>query len=397
MSSRKKKHPVKIDTAVRPGKPPLPSGSPSGKRRRFILGGVVVACLLLGAGLAFAAYTFWPFTAKAPENEAVADKTPPKLNPMKPPGPAPEGMVWIPGGEFWMGVDEEVYPDLPATFFVDAQPVHKVYVDGFWMDKTEVTNDQFARFVKATAYVTVAERKPDRKDYPDAHPDDLVPFSICFKQPGPSDFVDLSRHLGWWHFGKGASWKHPEGPESNLVGREKHPVVHICWYDAVAYCKWANKRLPTEAQWEFAARGGLDRKKYCWGDELAPGGKPHANYWQGAFPRQNDLVDGFMGTAPVGSFPANGYGLHDMAGNVWEWCFDFFQPDYYVESPSKNPRGPRSGFDLNEQGVSKRVQRGGSFLCADNYCKRYVPGARGKGEPNSAASHIGFRCVRDPE
>ena len=319
----------------------------------------------------------------------------PKLNASKPPGPAPEGMVWVPGGEFCMGISKEQLKKFPNAFhFRDCQPVHKVYVDGFWMDKTEVTNEQFARFVKATNYVTGAERKPDPRDFPGVPDKDIPkePFSIVFQMPKEARRDDP---LSWWKLVKGACWKNPEGPGSNLKGREKHPVVQVSWDDAMAYCKWAGKRLPTEAEWEFAARGGLDRKLYCWGDELKPGGKWLCNIWQGKFPTHNSAEDGFTGTAPVGSFPPNGYGLVDMAGNAWEWCADFYRPDYYEKSPEKNPQGPKTSYDPFEPGVVKRIQRGGSFLCADNYCMRYLPGARNKGEPKSAASHTGFRCVKD--
>jgi formylglycine-generating enzyme required for sulfatase activity len=306
-----------------------------------------------------------------------------RINSNKPPGPAPEGMTWIPGGWFWMGNDD----------FDDAEPVHLVYVDGFWMDKTEVTNEDFSRFVEATGYTTVAEKKPDPKDFPDVPLKDLRPFSIVFKQPGPKDKIDLQDYPSWWAIGYGACWKHPEGPKSDLKGRQKHPVVHVCWHDAVAYCKWAKTRLPTEAEWEFAARGGLDRKTYCWGDELKPKGKWQCNIWQGEFPRNNTIEDGFERTAPVGSFPPNGYGLSDMAGNAWEWCSDWYDPKTYSKEPRRNPKGPNKSNDPKEP---QRVQRGGSFLCADNYCKRYLPGARGRGEPSSANNSTGFRCVREP-
>ena len=305
-----------------------------------------------------------------------------KINDAKPPGPAPEGMVWIPGGWFWMGSDE----------FDDAKPVHLVYVDAFWMDKTEVTNEEFAKFVKATNYVTVAEKKPDPKEFPNVPAEDLKPFSIVFKQPGPNVKVNLKNDLSWWEIQYGASWRRPEGLKSDLKERDKHPAVHICWHDAIAYCGWAKKRLPTEAEWEFAARGGLDRKKYCWGGELKPGKKWLCNIWQGEFPTVNTKEDGFERTAPVGSFPANGFGLHDTAGNVWEWCADWYQSATYTKAPRRNPKGPDKSLDAEP----KRVQRGGSFLCAENYCSRYVPGARGSGEIGSACNHIGFRCVRDP-
>jgi formylglycine-generating enzyme required for sulfatase activity len=296
----------------------------------------------------------------------------------------PEGMVWVPGGDFWMGDDS--HPD--------SLPLHRVHVDGFWMDRTEVTSAQFARFVEATGYVTVAEKKPDPRQFPDAPPDKLHPFSAVFTPPKCP--CELDDHLQWWKAVAGADWRHPEGPDSNLDGRESHPVVHVCWNDAVAYAKWAGKRLPTEAEWEFAARGGLDRKRYVWGDELTPGGKWQANIWQGHFPNENNAEDGFRGTAPVGSFPANGFGLYDMSGNVWEWCADWYRPDYYEHSPSRNPAGPADSYDPLEPGTPKRVQRGGSFLCTDQYCTGYLPGARGKGDVEGGSSNVGFRCVRSP-
>jgi formylglycine-generating enzyme required for sulfatase activity len=279
------------------------------------------------------------------------------------------------------------HPQMP-----DARPLHLVTVDGFWMDKTELTNEQFQRFIGATKYLTVAEQKPNPKDFPGAKPENLVPGSLVFTPP--KEPIPLTDPYRWWRWTPGASWRHPEGPGSDLNGREKHPVVHVAWDDAVAYARWAKKRLPTEAEWEFAARGGLDRKLYCWGDELKPSGKWLANIWQGNFPNENTMEDGFRGTAPGASFPPNGYGLYDMAGNVWEWCSDWYRPDYYEASPTKNPQGPADSFDPQEPGIPKRVQRGGSFLCSDMYCSRYLPGGRGKGAVDSGTSHIGFRCVR---
>lgn len=307
---------------------------------------------------------------------------------------APEGMVWIPAGQFWMGSED------PA--FGDARPVHQVTLDGFWMDRTEVTNAQFRAFVEATGYVTTAEKPPDLEEImrqvppgtPPPSKENLVPGSLVFRPTTrPVNLNDVSQ---WWHWTPGASWRHPEGPGSSLEGREHHPVVQVSWHDAAAYAAWAGKRLPTEAEWEYAARGGLDRKRYCWGDELLPDGKWQANIWQGEFPYENTKADGYERTAPVGSFPANGYGLNDMSGNVWEWCADWFRSDYYQTSPDRNPQGPDriNSFDPNEPHIPKRVQRGGSFLCSDMYCIRYLPGGRGKGEPDSAASHLGFRCVR---
>jgi formylglycine-generating enzyme required for sulfatase activity len=318
-------------------------------------------------------------------------------------GDAPPGMVWIPGGEFLMGCEDPRSslcggPDSMA----DARPIHPVYVDGFWMDQTEVTNEQFAQFVDATGYVTVAERKPRAEDFPGAPPGNLVPGSTVFTPtPGP---VDLHNHYRWWRYQKGANWRHPLGPDSNIEGKGKEPVVHIAYDDAVAYCQWAGKRLPTEAEWEFAARGGLEQKLYVWGDELKPGGKWMANIYQGKFPVQGGDTgeDGYAGIAPVAQYPPNGYGLYDMAGNVWEWCSDWYRPDYYATlaktgKTARNPQGPDTPFDPVEPKERKRVHRGGSFLCTDQYCTRYMVGSRGKGEVNTASNHLGFRCVMTPE
>ncbi len=292
-------------------------------------------------------------------------------------------MVWVPGGTFWMGADD------PST--ADAGPIHQVTVAGFWMDRTEVTNREFARFVAATGYITIAERKPDPKDYPGAPPEKLVAGSIVFTPPVGR--VSLDDPLVWWRYVKGANWRHPDGPASSIDGKDDHPVVQVCWFDAVAYANWAGKRLPTEAEWEFAARGKLSRARYVWGDELRPGGKHQANIFEGRFPDQNTGDDGFVLTAPVASFPPNSRGLFDMAGNVWEWCADWYRPRYETK-PVDNPTGPTSSVDPDEPNVPKRVQRGGSFLCSDQYCTRYLPGSRGKGAPDSAASHIGLRCVK---
>ena len=299
--------------------------------------------------------------------------------------PTPEGMTWIPGGTFRMG--SSTGPD-------DGRPIHEVTVDGFWMDTTEVTNAEFKKFVDATGYVTVAERKPDPKDFPGAPPELLVPGAGVFTptvQP-----VSLANAMQWWRWQPGASWKHPEGPGSSLEGRMDHPVVQVCWEDATAYGKWADKRLPTEAEWEFAARGGLDQKVYMWGDDKNPGGKWMSNTWTGAFPYKNTKEDGFEYSAPVKSFPPNGYGLYDMSGNVWEWTNDWYRPDYYQHSPAKNPTGPEDSFDPQEPGTPKRVTRGGSFLCSDEYCIAYQAGIRGKTSPDTGLQHTGFRCVKSP-
>jgi formylglycine-generating enzyme len=298
----------------------------------------------------------------------------------------PPGMVWIPGGTFKMGSED-------PSFRGEAEPIHTVTVKGFWMDVTEVTNEQFAEFVKATGYVTIAEKTPDAKQFPDVPPDKLKPFSSVFTPPTGDN--PARSFADWWKPVYGADWKHPDGPGSTLNGKEKYPVVHISWVDAEAYAKWAGKRLPTEAEWEFAARGGLDGKKYAWGDDFKPDGRPMANTWQGTFPKQNLMVDGHRTAAPVGSFAANGYGLFDMSGNVWEWCADWYRVDYFKNSPKNDPQGPESSLDPNEPNAKKRVQKGGSFLCAENYCSRYQVGARHSGEIESAADHIGFRCVKD--
>jgi formylglycine-generating enzyme required for sulfatase activity len=292
-------------------------------------------------------------------------------------------MVWIPGGTFWMGSDEGQ---------TDERPVHAVTVNGFWIDKTEVTNEEFEKFARATGYVTFAERKPDPKDFPGVPVEKLVAGSVVFSPP-PGE-VPLDNHYAWWSYVPGANWRHPEGPDSTIQGREKHPVVHVSWDDAMACARWAGKRLPTEAEWEFAARGGLARQPYVWGKEQVPGGKWQANIWQGRFPNENTAADGFKGAAPVASFPPNGYGLYDMAGNVWEWCADWYLPDYYAHSPKENPPGPDTSFDPNEPGAMKRVQRGGSYLCSDLYCIGYRPSARMKSTPDTGLSHTGFRCVR---
>jgi len=306
-------------------------------------------------------------------------------------------MVWIPGGEFSMGSlgSDDSLCSLPGLTR-DAQPVHRVYVDGFWMDATEVTNEQFEKFVKATGYMTVAERTPTKEEFPTAPPENLVAGSTVFTPTaGP---VPLDDYLQWWRYEKGASWRHPEGPRTSSAGRGKHPVVQVAYADAEAYAKWAGKRLPTEAEWEFAARGGKAGQLYPWGNELHPGGKWLANIYQGRFPVKDDASDGFAGLAPVARFPANAYGLYDMAGNVWEWCSDWYRPDTYAALAAKgvarNPRGPESSYDPAEPSEKKRVQRGGSFLCTDQYCSRYVVGTRGKGEVSTASNHLGFRCVK---
>jgi len=307
-------------------------------------------------------------------------------------------MVWIPGGEFSMGcLDPRDRPHGGPDAMADARPVHRVRVDGFWMDRVEVTNRQYARFVTATGYVTVAERTPTAAEFPGAPAENLVAGAMVFTPP--ADPVPLDNHYQWWNYVKGANWRHPQGPKSNIEGREDYPVVQIAYEDAERYANWAGTRLPTEAEWEFAARGGLSGALYSWGDELRPGGKWMANTWQGRFPLHDTGDDGFAGIARVAQFPPNAYGLFDMAGNVWEWCSDWYRHDAYAQGTAEggisvNPHGPASSLDPAEPGQPKRVQRGGSFLCTDQYCTRYMIGSRGKGEVSSGTNHLGFRCVK---
>ncbi|RIK39063.1 MAG: gliding motility-associated lipoprotein GldK [Chloroflexi bacterium] len=298
-------------------------------------------------------------------------------------------MLWIPGGTFLMGSND---------YYPEEAPVHSVRVDGFWMDQTPVTNAQFRRFVEETGYVTVAERVPNAADYPGAKPELLVPASSVFKKPRHS--VDMNNHYNWWHLIPGADWRHPQGPHSSLQGRDKHPVVHVAWEDVQAYAHWAGKELPTEAEWEFAARGGLDGAEYAWGNEFMPNGKHMANTWQGDFPYRNLLSDGFEGTSPVDVFPANGYGLYDMVGNVWEYTSDWYQDHPAVAHVCCTPHNPRGGdreksYDPQQPSVRipRVVLKGGSHLCAPNYCRRYRPAARMPHAIDTSTSHVGFRCI----
>jgi formylglycine-generating enzyme len=309
--------------------------------------------------------------------------------------PSTRDMVWIPGGLFRMGSDQH-YPE--------ERPVHEVAVDGFWMDEHQVTVAEFRRFVKATGHVTVAERALDAVDYPDADPELLVPGSLVFRRTsGP---VDRDDYRNWWHWVPGAQWRHPEGPGSDLTGRDRHPVTHVASEDAGAYAAWAGKALPTEAEWEFAARGGLDGAVYTWGDEFAPKGRMMANTWQGEFPWQNLRTDRYEGTSPVKAFPSNGYGLFDMAGNVWEWTTDFYRsshPEVAVHAccgpsgPRVNPRvsTPDGSYNVGQPGdqFPRMVVKGGSHLCAPNYCLRYRPAARQPQSVETSMAHLGFRCV----
>jgi sulfatase modifying factor 1 len=301
-------------------------------------------------------------------------------------------MLWIPGGTFRMG-SEDFYPE--------EAPVREASVDGFWMDRTEVTNAQFEQFVAATGYVTLAERPLNPADFPGAPVENLKPGSMLFGKRAKA--VDLTNYTNWWVWAPGTDWKHPHGPRSSLQGFELHPVVHVAYEDAEAYARWAGKDLPTEAEWEFASRGGLDGKKFTWGDEDSPDGKPMANSWQGEFPWQNLLLDGYEGTSPVGSFPPNGYGLFDMAGNVWEWTQDWYVPRRANEivkaccSPEAASRGATAeqSYDPGQPQfrIPRKVVKGGSHLCAPNYCLRYRPAARQPQMIDTGMSHLGFRCI----
>lgn len=355
---------------------------------------VIAAAFGLGLGLA-AMHSKRPAPVPA---VVTAEFLPTVESSSAPPGSVPTGMVWIPGGEFSMGAkaphDMRDVVGMQAT--TDSRPVHRVAVDGFWMDATEVTNEQFARFVAATGYVTVAERVPKPEEFPDTPPEDLKPGSVVFAPPDHA--VPLNDHFQWWSFVDGADWRHPLGPDSSIESKEQFPVVQVAYEDALAYAQWAGKRLPTEAEWEFAARGGLSGQLYPWGDDFNQGGKWMANSHQGHFPDHDSAADAFHGIAPVGQFAANGYGLHDVAGNVWEWASDWYRPDYYAQlaagGVARNPSGPEQSFDPDEPGVAKRVHRGGSFLCTDQYCSRYMVGTRGKGEVSTGTNHLGFRCVQ---
>ena len=326
-----------------------------------------------------------------------------------PPAASPEGMVWVPGGVFTMGLD--YFPvegeSNPQRIKPDEYPAHEVELDGYWMDATPITNQQFAEFVEMTGYVTFAETKPTREDFARAGvdasliPDDkLNAGSICFNRNFDRDNL-ITGVANWeyqvWQVVDGADWRHPEGPDSNIDDRMDHPVVHVNWDDAVAYCEWAGKRLPTEAEFEYASSSGGQPTTYPWGDELVPDGKYMANFWQGEFPKTFLNGDGYATTSPVHAFPPNKLGLYDMAGNVWEWCADYYHADYYRNSPRHNPKGPLSSLDPGEPGIVKRVQRGGSFMCNINNCTGYRCTARMRGEIMSSSFHNGFRCVVDPE
>jgi sulfatase modifying factor 1 len=292
-------------------------------------------------------------------------------------------MVWIPGGTFAMGSNEH-YPE--------EAPVHEMSVGGFWMDEHLVTNLDFMRFVKATGHVTFAELPPDPSKYPGAKPENLKPGSIVFKKSsGP---VDLRNPYNWWDWKAGADWRHPEGPGSSLQGRDRHPVVHVTYSDAEAYAHWAGRELPTEAEWEFAARGGLERAEFAWGNEFMPRGKPMANTWQGEFPYENLLLDGYEGTSPAGTFPANDYGLFDIIGNVWEWTSEWYMGSHEELSLCCGSDARAASIDPNDAAaIPRKVMKGGSHLCAPNYCRRYRPAARMAQPVDTSTCHLGFRCI----
>jgi formylglycine-generating enzyme required for sulfatase activity len=307
----------------------------------------------------------------------------------------PLNMVWIPSGTFRMGSDKHYQEEAPS---------HRVSVAGFWIDCAPVTNKQFRKFVNETGYITLAETPPDPKDYPGALPHMLKAGSLVFTPPKhPVDLRDWSQ---WWKFKFGANWRRPYGPRSSISGLADHPVVHVAYRDAEAYAKWVGKELPTEAEWEFAARGGLEGAEFAWGDEFMPGGKPMANFWQGTFPHQNLATYRYERTSPVTAFPANGYGLYDMIGNVWEWTTDWWSAKHEADAPKpccipENPRGGReeNSYDSSQPAIKipRKVLKGGSHLCASNYCRRYRPAARHAQPVDTSTSHAGFRCVvREP-
>jgi sulfatase modifying factor 1 len=307
-----------------------------------------------------------------------------------------KGMIWIPGGSFVMGNNHG-----PP----DEAPRHAVALDGFWMDTREVTNEQFQEFVEATGYVTLPEKKPELRSLKEGSGlEDLAileemnqPGSICSLPISSRDEIDDRGAYSWWQYVPGANWKHPEGPDSTIHDRLDHPVVHVSWLDVQEYCKWAGRALPTEAQWEYAARGGHDGRVYPWGNTRQPEGRWLQNIWQGEFPVEDTGEDGHTSTAPVGSFEPNDYGLYDMSGNVWEWCADYYRPDYYLNSEVRNPPGPADCWDPQEPHIIKRVQRGGSFMCSEQYCIGYRVASRMKGEEDTGAFHTGFRTILTPQ
>ena len=396
---------MKRTPKARPPKPPVQPAEPPAVASRAVtstparptasgrlLGfGALAVMAVVAFGIAFGVAKYWGPAVSADQNPPG----PPS------PAPAPPGMRLVPAGTFTMGTDSDLgWPD--------EKPPHRVHVDAFYIDDHEVTNAEFTRFVAATGYKTTAERAPVLEEImaqvppgtPPPPPEALVPGSLVFDPPGtPVPLDDVSN---WWSWTPGADWRHPEGPGSTIEGRENHPVVQVSWDDATAYAKWAGKRLPAEAEWEYAARGGLEGQTYAWGGEApGAGGTWRANIWQGEFPSRNAQADGYTRTAPVGSYPPNGYGLSDMAGNVWEWCADVYSPDLYRERADRgtadNPTGPPRPADPRAALALQRVQRGGSFLCNDSYCSRYRPSARQGCTADTGMSHVGFRCAKSAE
>ena len=395
--SRRRRRKARSPAINVPASPAHPSSGPAftrGSRRAWIAGtALIVVCAL--AGYLTVSFLSRPSQAKAPtvvEGDGVK---------------GPKGTVWVPPGEFLMGSDHKLAQP-------NERPTHRVKVGGFWMDRHHVTNAEFRRFVEATGYVTTAERKPEwetlRVQLPPGTPkppdSKLVPGAMVFI--GTDRPVPLNDYSRWWRYVPGANWKHPQGPRSNIEGKDAHPVVQVSYEDALAYAKWAGKRLPTEAEWEFAARGGLEQATYAWGDESRPGGKPMANIWnveERRFPVVSPQAGGAAGTMPVETFPPNGYGLHDMTGNAWQWVADWYRADYFQRQAngkvSTNPLGPSDSYDPDDRGVPvdapKRVTRGGSFLCNVDYCLSYRPSARRGTDPFNPMSHLGFRLVMTPE
>lgn len=307
-----------------------------------------------------------------------------------------EGMIFVEGGEFEMGGDND-------DAMQDEFPKHKVVINSFWMDETEVTNDQFMKFVESTGYVTTAEKAIDWNEIkkilppntPKPHDSLLSPASLIFYQTNAEDMNDYTQ---WWRLEKNANWKQPFGKDSDIKGKGNHPVIHISWEDAIAYCKWSGKRLPTEAEFEYASRGGLKNNIYSWGNEPIYEGNVKANTWEGKFPSSNNMKDNYYYTSPVKSFKPNGYGFYDLGGNVWEWCSDWYHSNYYEmigSTVTSNPRGPETSYDPNEPYSPKKVMRGGSFLCNDSYCSGFRNSMRMKSTPDSSSLHAGFRTVVD--
>lgn len=371
----------------------------------LVCAGLVTAAVLAPVGRSPRSQ---PTVADNPKSSGPAEPASPPLI-VDPPAAAPSGMVWIPGGEFRMGSDPITDPENPDRIKRDEVPAHDVELDGYWMDETEVTNRQFDEFARMTGHVTFAEKAPTPEELARSgiaiellKDKQLKPGSMCFNPGFNRKALQLQHEQAplWeyevWQYVDGANWRHPDGPDSTIADRLDHPVVHVSWEDAVAYCRWAGKELPTEAQWEYASRGGRKDTLYPWGNEREPDGKYQCNYWQGAFPAERLNLDGFQASSPGKSFPPNGYGLYDMSGNVWEWCADYFHENYYANSPRRNPPGPDSSFDAREPDIIKRVTRGGSFLCNVNSCTGYRCSARMGAEFNSGTFHTGFRAVVNP-